>query len=297
MLVVRELAVDAASLEGGASAVAVAVAAFALEDFRDAREPRTVARGGAVDDSGNDTLGRRLPLLAAEIVTGPAVGGARVDVTLQRLRVEAEPTFLLDVGRVFVPTLAGGGGEAPEDVLPADVRVRPGEPFRLDADLELGSTRRVLADAVAGASYVLDGGGRSIVVRESELDRGPLVFVGPGATLEIRDARVRVASEDGAETAWASVARLAPGATYARARATASCLKLSRRRSVTDAETIATESRRSFARRRRPFHSIVSIAEPLRAYFPCRFARRDSNFASSATSATRRRGIRRERGM
>ena len=212
MLVVRELAVDAASLEGGASAVAVAVAAFALEDFRDAREPRTVARGGAVDDSGNDTLGRRLPLLAAEIVTGPAVGGARVDVTLQRLRVEAEPTFLLDVGRVFVPTLAGGGGEAPEDVLPADVRVRPGEPFRLDADLELGSTRRVLADAVAGASYILDGGGRSIVVRESELDRGPLVFVGPGATLEIRDARVRVASEDGAETAWASVARLAPGA-------------------------------------------------------------------------------------
>ena len=218
MLVVRELAVDVASLEGGASAVAVAVAAFALEDFRDAREPRTVARGGAVDDSGNDTLGRRLPLLAAEIVTGPAVGGARVDVTLQRLRVEAEPTFLLDVGRVFVPTLAGGGGEAPEDVLPADVRVRPGEPFRLDADLELGSTRRVLADAVAGASYVLDGGGRSIVVRESELDRGPLVFVGPGATLEIRDARLRVASEDGAETAWASVARLAPGANL-RARA------------------------------------------------------------------------------
>ena len=188
MLVVRELAVDVASLEGGTSAVAVAVAAFALEDFRDERAPRTVARGGAVDDSGNDNLGRRLPLLAAEIVTGPAVGGARVDVTLQRLRVEAEPTFLLDVGRVFVPTLAGGGGEAPEDVLPADVRVRPGETFRLDADLELGSTRRVLADAVAGASYVLDGGGRSIVVRESELDRGPLVFVGPGATLEIRDA-------------------------------------------------------------------------------------------------------------
>ena len=44
-----------------------------------------------------------------------------------RLRLEVEPTFLLDVARVFVPTLAGGGGEAPELVLPDDIRMTPGE--------------------------------------------------------------------------------------------------------------------------------------------------------------------------
>ena len=61
MLVARELRGGRRVLSKAAPrAVAAAVAAFALEDFRDAREPRTVARGGAVDDSGNDTLGRRL---------------------------------------------------------------------------------------------------------------------------------------------------------------------------------------------------------------------------------------------
>jgi hypothetical protein len=64
------------------------------------------------------TTGSLLPLLLVESTTGPAVGGTRAAVTLQRLRLEVEPTFLLDVGRVFVPSLAGGGGEAPEEVLP-----------------------------------------------------------------------------------------------------------------------------------------------------------------------------------
>ena len=100
------------------------------------------------------------------------------------------------------------------------------------------------------------------------------MFVGPGATLEIRDARVRVASEDGAETAWASVARLAPGANL-RARARDDVVFETLPTAFGDGrgddrDRVETIVR---ARRRRPFHSIVSIAEPLRAYFPCRFAR------------------------
>jgi hypothetical protein len=92
------------------------------------------------------------------------VGGTRATATLQRLRLEVEPTFLLDVGRVFAPSLAGGGGEAPEEVLPRDVRLEPGVALRLEGDVTLGRARRMLADGVRGGEYELDGGGFTVTV-------------------------------------------------------------------------------------------------------------------------------------
>ena len=122
----------------------------------------TAGGGGGVEsssDSSAEAAGSLLPLLMVESTTGPAVGGTRAAVTLQRLRLEVEPTFLLDVGRVFVPSLAGGGGEAPEEVLPKDLRLEPGKILKLAGDEKLSRARRVLADGVAGAEYEIDGGG------------------------------------------------------------------------------------------------------------------------------------------
>jgi hypothetical protein len=120
-----------------------------------------------------------------------------------------------------VPSLAGGGGESPEDVLPDDLRLVPGEPFFLPPGetLELHPTRRVVADGARGGKYELDCGGGAIVVApfDSSIDaskRVTLIFVGAGAELRIRNARVEVeaASDEDARAAWASLVSLAPGA-------------------------------------------------------------------------------------
>ena len=58
------------------------------------------------------------PLLAYEQTRSPAVNGSRASATLQRLRLEVEPTFLLDVARVFVPTLAGAAARPPSSCCP-----------------------------------------------------------------------------------------------------------------------------------------------------------------------------------
>ena len=116
-----------------------------------------------------------LPLLTYTRTEGPAVNGTRACATLQRIRLEVEPTFILDVGRVFVPALAGGGGEAPALVLPDDLILSPGEVYKLNGDTHLGKRRRILADGVDGGVYVLGGGGSALTVDDD-------VFHGAGAT-------------------------------------------------------------------------------------------------------------------
>ena len=97
------------------------VASLAIEDLRDGS--RRVAVHGGYFERGSNTTGDSnpepsraalvgLPLLTYTRTEGPAVNGTRACATLQRIRLEVEPTFILDVGRVFVPALAGGGGEA-----------------------------------------------------------------------------------------------------------------------------------------------------------------------------------------
>ena len=152
------------------------------------------------------------PLLAYEQTRSPAVHGSRASATLQRLRLEVEPTFLLDVARVFVPTLAGGGGEAPELVLPDDVRMTPGETYVLDRDVALnGRNRRILADGVEGGVYVLDGEvtpsrlTRTARGREGGGEPGggddfPVIFVGPNCSLTIKNAVIEVSSSRGGGT-------------------------------------------------------------------------------------------------
>ena len=178
------------------------------------------------------------PLLAYEQMRSPAVHGSRASATPQRLRLEVEPTFLLDVARVFVPTLAGGGGEAPELVLPDDIRMTPGETRVLDRDVRLdGRNRRILADGVDGGAYVLDGRGHAIAIDADGLagcngevggsnpgggdDDVPVIFVGPNCSLTIKNAVIDVSSSRGGgtgakkfsrgEALWPRLVRLAPG--------------------------------------------------------------------------------------
>ena len=219
----REFAVDAALSPGGDVLADVSLAAFALEDLRGGKRP-AVAGGGAMAEheplgGGGTNIQRSLPLLRAHYAAGAETTHAAA--TMQRFALEVDPPFLLDVARVFVPALAGGGGESPEDVLPDDLRLVPGETHRLrpGETLELRPTRRIVADGAPGAAYELDCGGGAVVVDRgghsaSSNERVPLIFVGPGAELRIRNARVEVeaASKADAVAAWASQARLAPGA-------------------------------------------------------------------------------------
>ena len=174
------------------------VASLAIEDLRDGS--RRVAVHGGYFEGGSNITGYSnpepsrappvgLPLLTYTRTEGPAVNGTRTCATLQRIRLEVEPTFILDVGRVFVPALAGGGGEAPALVLPDDLILSPGAVYTLNGDTHLGKRRRILADGVDGGVYVLDGGGYAITVDDdvfngagATCDR-PVIFVGPNCSL------------------------------------------------------------------------------------------------------------------
>ena len=174
------------------------VASLAIEDLRDGS--RRVAVHGGYFERGSNITGDSnrqpsrappvgLPLLTYTRTEGPAVNGTRACATLQRIRLEVEPTFILDVGRVFVPALAGGGGEAPALVLPDDLILSPGEVYKLNGDTHLGKRRRILADGVDGGVYVLDGGGYAITVDDDVFDGAgatcdrPVIFVGPNCSL------------------------------------------------------------------------------------------------------------------
>ena len=174
------------------------VASLAIEDLRDGS--RRVAVHGGYFEGGSNITGDSnqqpsrappvgLPLLTYTRTEGPAVNGTRACATLQRIRLEVEPTFILDVGRVFVPALAGGGGEAPALVLPDDLILSPGEVYTLNGDTSLGKRRRILADSVDGGVYVLDGGGYAITVDDDVFDGAgatcdrPVIFVGPNCSL------------------------------------------------------------------------------------------------------------------
>ena len=174
------------------------VASLAIEDLRDGS--RRVAVHGGYFERGSNITGDSnpepsrappvgLPLLTYTRTEGPAVNGTRACATLQRIRLEVEPTFILDVGRVFVPALAGGGGEAPALVLPDDLILSPSEVYTLNGDTSLGKRRRILADGVDGGVYVLDGGGYAITVDDDVFDGAgatcdrPVIFVGPNCSL------------------------------------------------------------------------------------------------------------------
>jgi hypothetical protein len=214
-------AADVNLLAPSTTTLHASVAAISLEDLRDGgggggdgTKRRPVAFGGCLEGGGGleRSRGGLLPLLVVEATTGPAVGGTRAAVMLQHLRLEVDPAFLLDVGRVFVPTLAGGGGEAPEEVLPKDIRLEPGKLLKLTGDEKLGRTQRLLADGVAGGEYELDGGGFVLTVDEIDVFSGPVIFVGPGAKLTLRNVCIEVAAVGGAKAVWPYLVRLAPGA-------------------------------------------------------------------------------------
>ena len=174
------------------------VASLAIEDLRDGSR-RVAVHGGYFERGSNipgdsnrqpsDAAPVGLPLLTYTRTEGPAVNGTRACATLQRIRLEVEPTFILDVGRVFVPALAGGGGEAPALVLPDDLILSPGEVYTMNGDTSLGKRRRILADGVDGGVYVLDGGGYAITVDDDVFDGAgatcdrPVIFVGPNCSL------------------------------------------------------------------------------------------------------------------
>ena len=227
VLSLRQLTADISFLAPDTSVVQASIAAIALEDLRGQSgnitsnaSRRLVAFGGQLPTPNQDSRGGQaesetdntLPLLIVESLTGPAVGGSSVLVTLQRLHLEVEPTFLLDVGRVFIPTLAGGGGEAPEEVLPKDIRLETGKVFKLTGDEKLSCGRRLLADTVAGGDYELDGGGFALIVEEGDVFNGPVILVGPSARLTLRHVCVEVATAGGARAAWPYLVQLAPGA-------------------------------------------------------------------------------------
>ena len=78
---------------------------------------------------GGTNIQRSLPLLRAHCARARETTHAAA--TMQRFALEVDPPFLLDVARVFVPALAGGGGESPRTRLADDLRLVPGETHRL----------------------------------------------------------------------------------------------------------------------------------------------------------------------
>ena len=208
-----EFTIDAAVTSQGATLADVSVGTFSLEDRRSGRR-RPVAGGGVPLDTADDEFKLALPLLRARYASSASTN-TNVTATLQRFTLTVDPTFLLDVGRVFVPSLAGGGGESPEDVLPKDVHLLNGEVYYVPPGdtLNLDPTHRLLADSFDGGVYELDGNGSVLFVEKVD-HNAPLIFVGPNSELRIRNVIVEIEAscDEDAVAAWAIITRLAPGA-------------------------------------------------------------------------------------
>ncbi len=210
---------------GGVTRVAAAIRDLTIADARVTTPanrravlgvdgPAAPPPGSAVSSAAASAAAPR-PVLLVVDYTSSAADGMRVGVRLQRPSLAVDVSFLLAVGRFFVPSLAGGTAEAADAVLPSDILLRAGGLAAATAatrDTKLGPRRRLLADApLAGAepSFVFDGGGHALVLPPAP-ERGggspACVLVGPGRTLTLRNARLLRAER------LEEAVQLAPGA-------------------------------------------------------------------------------------
>jgi len=142
--------------------------------------------------------------------------------SLQHVELILRMDILLDTVRTFAPRSLGGAYLA-DMILPKDVKCRPGDETKLDDDLKLTESVRILADDpyVHGAVYGLNGCGHLIkfiskgkVVRthshhEARRKTMPRIIIGQGVTLEIDN--VTFCCD---KSALSKFFRIAPGGSY-----------------------------------------------------------------------------------
>ena len=145
-LSVGEFVVDAATTEGGEVLADVSIGSFSLSDMRGGRNRPVAGGGNGVDTTDDDSSATEFALPLLRLRASSSATTTTAAATMQRFTIEVDPTFLLDVGRVFVPSLAGGGGESPEDVLPHDTHLLNGEVYQVPfgKNLELHPTSRLV---------------------------------------------------------------------------------------------------------------------------------------------------------
>jgi len=145
-LSVGEFVVDAATTEGGEVLADVSIGSFSLSDMRGGRNRPVAGGGNGVDTTDDDSSATEFALPLLRLRASSSATTTTAAATMQRFTIEVDPTFLLDVGRVFVPSLAGGGGESPENVLPHDTHLLNGEVYQVPfgKNLELHPTSRLV---------------------------------------------------------------------------------------------------------------------------------------------------------
>ncbi|QDZ20283.1 vacuolar protein sorting-associated protein [Chloropicon primus] len=106
---------------------------------------------------------------------------SELDLELQEPRIFGETEFIMSILDFFVPTAI------PEDVLQCTTIDDP--EFEAGGDIYLSPVTRICAMGATSDTFVFDGSGFSLVFPEevAESRKVPLIFVGPGKTLLIRN--------------------------------------------------------------------------------------------------------------
>ena len=142
--------------------------------------------------------------------------------SLQHVELLLRMDIILDTVRTFAPRSLGGAYLA-DLILPKDVKCLPGDEIKLDDDLQLTESVRILADDpyVHAAVYGLNGCGHSIkfiskgnVIRthshhEARRKTMPRIIIGQGATLKIDN--ITFCCD---KSALSKFFRIAPGGSY-----------------------------------------------------------------------------------
>ncbi|KAL4443584.1 hypothetical protein ABPG75_011321 [Micractinium tetrahymenae] len=128
--------------------------------------------------------------LMLDWAASPGMAHQALAMTLQKPLMVAELSFLLAVTQFVVPTFAFVKNR-PIPFVTHDITLT-GEPRAAEGDLFLCPAVRLLADTPGVCSYEYDGRGHRLVLPDKDhLDEQlPLILIGPGRTLRLRNVKV-----------------------------------------------------------------------------------------------------------